>query len=150
MAGRWTNTVPHCTVQRNYIVCNGNNLINTCGCCVADPDPPTGVSVVAGTECSTAAVSWNPSQVNYNAAIGNYSVRYRLRSSTGGYTTVYSSSTSVSLRGLDPSMEYTVEVAAIDSCGRLSGFSMVTQLNLQGTSIYYLHCFTDPNIITTL
>ena len=107
-------------------------LINTCHFCFADPDPPTGVSVVAGTECGTADVSWSPSQVNYNAAIGNYSVRYRLRSSTGGYTTVYSSSTSVTLRGLDSSMEYTVEVAAVDSCGRMSGFSMVTQLDLQG------------------
>ena len=90
---------------------------------------------MSGTECGTADVSWNPSQVNYNAAIGNYSVRYRLRSSTGGYTTVYSSSTSVSLRGLDPSMEYSVEVAAVDSCGRMSEFSMVEQFNLQGNSM---------------
>ena len=92
---------------------------------------------MAGTECGTAAVSWNPSQVNYNAVIGNYSVKYRQRSSTGGYTTVYSSSTSVALQGLDPSMEYTVEVAAVDSCGRLSGFSMVAQLDLQGNSMVY-------------
>ena len=92
---------------------------------------------MAGTECGTADVSWNPSQVNYNAAIGNYSVRYRLRSSTGGYTTVYSSSTSVTLRGLDPSMEYTVEVAAVNSCGRMSGSSMAAQLDLQGKSMVY-------------
>ena len=108
-------------------------LINTCHCCVADPDPPNGVSVVPGTECGTADVSWSPSQVNYSAEIGNYSVRYRLRSSTGDYTTVYSSNTSVTLQGLDPRMEYTVEVAAVDSCGRMSGSSMVAMLNLQGT-----------------
>ena len=93
---------------------------------------------MAGTECGTADVSWSPSQVNYSAAIGNYSVRYQvLRFGTGGYTTVYSSGTSVTLRGLDPSMEYTVEVAAVDSCGRLSGFSMVAQLDLQGNSMVY-------------
>ena len=108
------------------------------------------MSVVAGTECGTADVFWSPSRVNYNAVIGNYSVRYRLRSSTGGYTTVYSSSTNVTLQGLDSSMEYTVEVAAIDECRRMSGFSMVTQLDIQGTLIYNLHCFTDPNIISTL
>ena len=102
----------------------------------ADPDPPTGVSVVPGTDCGTAAVSWSPSQVNYNAVIGNYSVRYRLRSSTGGYTTVYSSSTSVLLEGIDCSAEYTVEVAAIDSCGRISNMSTVmTPLAMEGTNL---------------
>ena len=105
----------------------------------ADPDPPTGVSVVAGTECGTADVSWSPSQVNYNAAIGNYSVRYRLRSSTGGYTTVYSTSTSVLLEGIDCSAEYTVEVAAIDLCGRISNLSTVmTPLDMQGTTLMQL------------
>ena len=88
-----------------------------------------------GTECGTADVSWNPSQVNYNAAIGNYSVRYQLKSGTGGYTTVYSPSTSVTLQGLDPSMEYSVEVAAVDSCGRMSGFSVMADLDLQGNSM---------------
>ena len=50
---------------------------------------------------------------------------------------MYSSSTSVTLQGLDSSMEYTVEVAAIDLCGRMSGFSVVAQLNLQGNSMVY-------------
>ena len=103
---------------------------------------------MAGTECGTADVSWNPSQVNYNAAIGNYSVRYRLKFITSGYTTVYSSSTSVSLRGLDPIREYTVEVAAVDSCGRLSGFSMVAQLDLQGNSMVYCASNYSPNVST--
>ena len=102
----------------------------------ADPDPPANVSVVAGTECSTAIVSWSPSQVNYSAAIGNYSVRYRLRGSSGGYTIMYSSNTSLTLRSLDPSADYDVEVAAIDLCGRMSGFSMVAQLESQGNSNY--------------
>ena len=90
-----------------------------------DPDPPTNVSVVAGTECSTADVSWSPSQVNYSAAIGNYSVRYRLRGSSGGYTTVYSSNTSVTLQGLDPSANYDVEVAAIDLCRKVTQLCIV-------------------------
>ena len=107
-----------------------------------DPDPPTNVSVVAGTECSTAVVSWSPSQVNYSAAIGNYSVRYRLRGSSGGYTIMYSSNTSLTLRGLDHSADYDVEVAAIDLCGRMSGFSMVAQLEMQGNIIMYcLHIY---------
>ena len=62
--------------------------------------------------------------------IGNYSVRYRVRGSSGGYTIVYSTTTSSTLLGLDPSAEYEVEVAAIDLCGRVSVFSEVARLNL--------------------
>ena len=98
----------------------------------ADPAPPTAVSAVTGTECNTADVSWSPSTVNYNAVIGNYSVRYRVRGSSGDYTTVYSPTTSTTLRGLNPGAEYDVEVAAVDLCGRMSGYSEVAQLNLQG------------------
>ena len=105
--------------------------------CFADPAPPTGVSVMTGTECNTADVSWSPSTVNYNAVIGNYSVRYRLRGSSGGYTTAYSPTTSTTLRGLDPSAEYDVEVAAIDLCGRMSGFSDVASLDLQGIIVLF-------------
>ena len=90
-----------------------------------------------GTECSTADVSWIPSTVSYNAVIGNYSVRYRLRGSSGGYTVVYSTTTSITLRGLDLSAEYEVEVAAIDLCGRTSGYSDAAQFNLLGTKLVY-------------
>ena len=55
-----------------------------------------------------------------------------LRGSSGGYTTVYSPTTSRTLRGLDPSVEYDVEVAAVDLCGRMSGFTEVASLDLQG------------------
>ena len=58
-----------------------------------------------------------------------------MRGSSGGYTTVYSTTTSITLQGLDPSAEYEVEVAAIDSCGRMSGYSDVIQLNLQGMKL---------------
>ena len=104
---------------------------NTCHCYTADPAPPTGVSVVAGTECGTADVSWSSSMVVYSGAIGNYSVRYR-PSGGGDYTTVNSASTSVTLQGLNRSLEYSVNVAAIDTCGRMSGLSMEVQLDVQG------------------
>ena len=55
--------------------------------------------------------------------------------SSGSYTTVYSPTTSITLRGLDPSEVYEVEVAAIDLCRRLSGFSDVAQFNLQGMKL---------------
>ena len=117
-----------------------------------DPSPPTGVSVVTGTECNTADVSWSPSTVNYNAVIGNYSVRYRLRGSSGSYTTVYSPTTSITLRGLDPSAEYEVEVAAVDLCGRMNGFSEVAGLDLEGrfVSIHaYIHHSCMKSMQTT-
>ena len=105
-------------------------------CFTADPAPPTGVSVVAGTECGTAIVSWNPSSVSSNAAIGTYSVRYR-SSGGGDYTTVTvtSPSTSVTLQGLNRSLEYIVDVTAIDSCGSKSGFSTEATLDLQGMQL---------------
>ena len=109
-------------------------------CFTTDPAPPTGVSVVAGMECGTANVSWNPSMVVYSGAIGNYSVRYR-PSGGGDYTTVYSTSTSVTLQGLNRSLEYVVDVTAIDSCGRTSGFSMQAQLSVQGN----YKCFSAYN-----
>ena len=90
---------------------------------------------MTGTDCNTADVSWSPSTVNYNAVIGNYSVRYRVRGSSGSYTTVYSTTTSTTLQGLDPSEVYEVEVAAVDLCGRMSGFSEVAQFNLQGMEL---------------
>ena len=102
--------------------------------CITDPGPPTGVQAVAGTVCNTSDVSWSPSRVNYGAASLNYSVRYQLRDSNDIYTTVYSSSTNVTLRGFDPSAVYDVVVVAVDSCGRQSGSSDVAQLNLQGNS----------------
>ena len=55
-----------------------------------------------------------------------------MRGSSGGYTTVYSTTTSITLRGLDPGAEYDVGVAAVDLCGRMSEFSEVARLDLQG------------------
>ena len=105
---------------------------------------------MTGTECTTADVSWSPSTVNYNAVIGNYSVRYRLRGSSGGYTTVYSPTTSTTLRGLDPSAEYEVEVAAVDLCGRISEFSEVAKLNLEGRFVVSIHAYIHHSRMTSM
>ena len=114
-----------------------------------DPSPPTGVSVVTGTECNTADVSWSPSTVNYNAVIGNYSVRYRLKGSSGGYTTVYSPTTRITLQDLNPGAEYDVEVAAVDLCGRMSGFSEVAGLDLEGKFVS-IHTYSHHSGMTSM
>ncbi len=97
-------------------------------------------------------MSWSPSTVSYNAVIGNYSVRYWLRGSSGDYTVVYSPTTSIILRGLDPGAEYDLEVAAVDLCGRTSGFSEVAGLNLEGKSVsihMYIHHSRMKSMQTT-
>ena len=104
----------------------------------ADPSPPTGVSVDV-TGCDSAVVTWKASMSMFDNAIGNYSVRYQLRSGGDGLTTLHESSTSVTLQGLAPNAEYNVSVAGINSCGGTSTFAM-TQFNLQGT--YLLYMFT--------
>ena len=96
------------------------------------PQPPMGISVVANG-CNSANMSWTASVSRMcDAVIGNYSVRYQLMSGEGGYVTVSSSSTSVTLQGLDPNAEYTVSVAGINSCGGMSTFT-TTQFKFQGT-----------------
>ena len=62
----------------------------------------------------------------------NYSVRYQLRNSNGNYTTVQSSTTSVTLQGLTANAEYIVSVAALTSAGGMSSFTEATQFELLG------------------
>ena len=71
----------------------------------------------------------------FDDMIMNYSVRYQLTSGTGGSATVYSLSISVTLQGLDPNAEYTVSVAAINSAGGTSTFTMAT-FDLQGSTLF--------------
>ena len=95
------------------------------------PQPSTGLTVVV-TGSDTAVVSCESQQsLMCDVVIGNYSVRYRLRFGTGGYTTVYSSSTSVTLRDLVPNAEYDVSVAAINNIGNMSAFSATFQFRVQ-------------------
>ena len=102
-------------------------------CCyfAAAPQPPTGVSVVDGAGCYTSVVAWTPQPV-CGFVVGNYSVRYQLRSGAGASTTVYATSTSVTLQDLVPNAEYTVSVAAINSAGELSAYTETTHFELQG------------------
>ena len=98
-------------------------------CILAELQPPTGVMVEANG-CSSANVAWTPTQLRVcDATIGVYSVRYQ-QSGTGGYSTVNTSSTSVTLQDLVPNAEYTVSVATITSVGSMSAFSVVSWLNM--------------------
>ena len=94
------------------------------------PDPPADVSVdVTGSD--TAVVSWTPSISRMcDVVIGNYNVRYQLNNSNGAYTTVNTSSTSVTLQDLVPNAEYTVKVAGINSNGQMSPFSALLQFTV--------------------
>ena len=86
--------------------------------------------MVEANGCNSANVSWPPTQLRVcDATIEGYSVRYQ-QSGTGGYSTVNTSSTSVTLQDLVPNAEYTVSVAAINSAGSMSAFSAVSRLNM--------------------
>ena len=75
--------------------------------------------------------------------IGNYSVRYRLRNSGGGYTTVFTPSTSVTLQGIVPNTEYDVSVAAVNSAGEMSAFTEKVQFELQGDLWMFKCCVSQ-------
>ena len=81
--------------------------------------------------------------------VGNYSVRYQLRSGAGASTTVYATSTSVTLQDLVPNAEYTVSVAAINSAGELSAFTETVQFEMQGDlwmfKLYVSQCHIRPH-----
>ena len=83
----------------------------------------------AVTGSDTVAVSWNPSSSGMCDIVSadEYSIRYQLSCSTGGYATVNTSSTSVMLQNLAPNSQYDVEVAAVNSNGTISDFSTVIQ-----------------------
>ena len=91
-------------------------------------------AVVTGSD--TVAVSWNPySSAKCDVVFANkYSIRYRLSCSTGGYATVNTSSTSVTLQNLAPNSQYDVEVAAFHSNGAISDFSTVAQFMTPATT----------------
>ena len=93
--------------------------------------PPTDI-VAEATGCNSATVSWSaPTSRVCDGVISSYSVRYRLNSSTGGYTTM-NTSTNVTLQGLTPNEVYTVEVAVITSVGGIGLYSAVARLQVTG------------------
>ena len=95
------------------------------------------------TGCDSAVVSWMASQSMFDNVIGNYSVRYQLASGSNDLTTVYTSSTNVTLEDLVPNAEYNVSVVGITSCGGTSS-PVMTHLDLQGIyiSCMFSCCFT--------
>ena len=96
--------------------------------------PPPGVSVVANG-CDSAEVTWRaPNSRVCDGVVSGYNVRYRLSNSTGDYTSVNTSGTSVTLNDLTPNEEYTVEVAIITSVGGIGSYSPVAQFNTTGNS----------------
>ena len=87
----------------------------------AEPTPPTDVTTtITGTD--SAVVSWTASQSKCGA-IANYSVTYQLTSGMSCSATVYTTGTSLTLRGLIPNAEYSVEVSATNSRGGTSALS---------------------------
>ena len=76
-------------------------------------------------------VSWNQTQsMMCGDTIVGYSLRYQL-SGSSDYTTVNTSGTSVRLEDLAPNADYAVSVAAINSIGDLSAYSVIS-LNIAG------------------
>ena len=118
----------------------------------AGPGLPASVSVEDGAECYTSVVSWVAPQPRCGVVVENYSVRYQQRNSGGGYTTVNTSSTSVTLQDLVPNAEYTVSVAAINFAGEMSSFTEAAQFQLQADFVFnccahaVLHTTPRPNV----
>ena len=118
--------VPYCLVL--HVTCMAMHSSLT------GPQPPRDVSA-AVTGDGTAVVSWCLSLSGLcDVVIGNYSVRYQQKNIRGGYTTVHSSRTSVTLQDLVPNAEYNVSVAAIYPNGDMSAFSALVQFTVTPTA----------------
>ena len=116
----------HNKVYTSYeISSHTHKIMSSILCCVLEPKPPTGVTFTV-TCIDSAMVSWTASLSVCDDVVGNYSVRYQLRSGSGAYTTVYTNRPNVTLRDLIPNAEYVVSVAAINSMGDMSAFSVET------------------------
>ena len=101
-------------------------------CLFAEPNPPRDVTfTITGTD--SAVVSWTASQSKCGA-IANYSVTYQLTSGMSCSATVYTTGTSVTLRGLIPNVEYSVVVSATNSRGDTSELSGETPFTVSTTS----------------
>ena len=124
------NTFQCVVLYTIYSTQHGPDVLTLQPSFAAAPLPPTGVSVVDGSECYTSVVMWGPPPSKCNVVIGNYSVRYQQRNSSGSNTTVYTDGTSVTLVNITANVEYDVWVAAISS--QLGAFTEAFQFQLQG------------------
>ena len=99
--------------------------------CVLAGSVPPGVTLDT-TGCNFATLSLTKPDRLCDGMISGYNMRYQLSSSTGGdYTTINTSSTSVTLQGLLPA-EYTVQVAVITSVESIGAYSSGTTLHITG------------------
>ena len=95
-------------------------------CCLLGPDPPNDVSAVA--TAGTVVVSWTRSfSGTCDQLATQYRVRYQLSTGSGGYHTVTTEGNIVVLLDVIPNAEYNVSVAAINSNGAMSNFSIMAQ-----------------------
>ena len=95
-------------------------------CCFLGPDPPNDVSAVA--TAGTVVVSWTRSfSGTCDQLATQYRVRYQLSTGSGVYHAVTTEGNKVVLLDLIPNAEYNVSVAAINSNGAMSNFSIMAQ-----------------------
>ena len=79
----------------------------------------------------TVVVSWTRSfSGTCDQLATQYRVRYQLSTGSGGYHTVNTECNIVVLQGLIPNAEYNVSVAAINSNGAMSNFSIMAQFKV--------------------
>ena len=100
--------------------------------CILAGSVPPGV-MLNTTGCNFATLSLTKPGRLCDGMISGYNVRYQLSSSTGSdYTTVNATGDTVTLQGLTPNAEYTVQVAVITSVGSIGAFSSGTTLHITG------------------
>ena len=101
-------------------------------CIFTGTGPPTNVMVKAES-CNFASVTWTaPEPRVCDGVISGYTVRYRLNTGNGQYTTINTSTTSVMLPDLAPNAEYSVEVAVTTSVGTIGPYSSESLLTITG------------------
>ena len=84
--------------------------------------------------CDSANVTWTPSRdMLCDLTRIDHRVRYK-RSDANNYSSIITPDASVTLQGLTPNAQYDVQVAAMDTNGKLSTYSTVEQLNITGNS----------------
>ena len=102
---------------------------------IAPSSPPQSVTVMA-VDPSSLRVTWQqPPEIDHNGPLTGYQIRYgQVGRST---STVSTSSTSYTLTGLTTYVQYTVQVAAVNSDGTGPFSSSLTSLSGQDSMLFY-------------